>query len=112
MKKILSFLIALTALTLSAAEELRIAVIDAERVFKEYYKGSPFTFVVDGEISMKDVVNTNKSLLKVEVIDGFVHVTSVIDNLVKGAAGQAVENMNLLFGLDRTTGLKLKPSGF
>ena len=81
-------------------------------IFKEYYKGSPFTFVVDGEISMKDVVNTNKSLLKVEVIDGFVHVTSVIDNLVKGAAGQAIENMNLLFGLDRTTGLKLKPSGF
>ncbi len=81
-------------------------------VFKEYYKGSPFTFVVDGEISMKDVVNTNKSLLKVDVVDGFVHVTSVIDNLVKGAAGQAVENMNLIFGLERTTGLKLKPSGF
>ena len=81
-------------------------------IFKEYYKNSPFTFVADGEISMKDVVNTNKSLLKVEVIDGFVHVTSVIDNLVKGAAGQAVENMNLLFGLKRTTGLKLKPSGF
>ncbi|MBO4691531.1 MAG: N-acetyl-gamma-glutamyl-phosphate reductase [Bacteroidales bacterium] len=81
-------------------------------IFKEYYKDSPFTFVVDGEISMKDVVNTNKSLLKVEVIDGFVHVTSVIDNLVKGAAGQAIENMNLLFGLERTTGLKLKPSGF
>ncbi len=81
-------------------------------VFKEYYKGSPFTFVVDGEISMKDVVNTNKSLLKVDVVDGFVHVTSVIDNLVKGAAGQAVENMNLMFGLERTTGLKLKPSGF
>ncbi|MGM9775120.1 MAG: N-acetyl-gamma-glutamyl-phosphate reductase [Candidatus Egerieousia sp.] len=85
---------------------------EACSLFKEYYKESPFTFVAEQEISLKDVVNTNKCLLKVQVADGMIHISSMIDNLVKGAAGQAVENMNLLFGLDETTGLKFKPSAF
>ena len=61
---------------------------------------------------MKEVVNTNKGLLHVEVHDGYVHVASVIDNLIKGASGQAVQNMNLMFGLDETAGLSLKGSAF
>ncbi len=63
-------------------------------------------------ISLKEVVNTNKALLHVELHDGYVHISSIIDNLIKGAAGQAVQNMNLMFGLDETCGLKLKPSAF
>jgi N-acetyl-gamma-glutamyl-phosphate reductase len=61
---------------------------------------------------MKEVVNTNKGLVHVEIHDGYVHIASAIDNLVKGAAGQAVQNMNLMFGLPETTGLRLKPSAF
>ena len=61
---------------------------------------------------MKEVVNTNKILLHIELHQGYIHISSVIDNLVKGASGQAVENMNLIFGLDQTMGLKLKPSAF
>ena len=57
-------------------------------------------------------MNTNKGLLHAELHDGYVHISSVIDNLVKGAAGQAVQNMNLMFGLPETEGLKLKPSAF
>lgn len=81
-------------------------------IYRDFYKDSPFTFVCDGDISMKDVVNTNKSLLHVEIHNGYIHIASVIDNLVKGAAGQAVENMNLMFGLPETEGLKLKASAY
>lgn len=88
------------------------ATAAARAIFGDFYKDSPFTFVAEQGISLKDVVNTNKCLLHLEVIGGMVHVTSVIDNLVKGAAGQAVENMNLLFGLDERAGLRLKPSAF
>lgn len=82
------------------------------RVFEEYYAESPFVFHSNEEISMKEVVNTNKGLVHVELHDGYVHIASCIDNLVKGAAGQAVQNMNLMFGLPEDTGLRLKPSAF
>ena len=70
-----------------------------------------FSFPKRG-VSLKEVVNTNKVLLHIEVIDGYIHISSVIDNLIKGAGGQAVENMNLMFGIEQTAGLKLKPSAF
>lgn len=85
---------------------------DYRKVFKDYYAESPFVFHSNEGISMKEVVNTNKGLVHVEVHNGYVHIASAIDNLVKGAAGQAVQNMNLMFGLPETTGLKLKPSAF
>ncbi len=85
---------------------------DYLKLFTEYYAPSPFVFHSDEPVSMKDVVNTNKGLLHVELHDGYVHVSSVIDNLVKGAAGQAVQNMNLMFGFEETAGLRLKPSAF
>ena len=93
-------------------KERQKAQIEAIQLFKEYYKDSPFTFISDEPISLKEVINTNKCLLHIEFHNGYIHITSVIDNLIKGRAGQAIENMNLLFGLERTAGLKLKPSSF
>lgn len=85
---------------------------DYRKVFEDYYAESPFVFHSNEGISMKEVVNTNKGLVHVEVHNGYVHIASAIDNLVKGAAGQAVQNMNIMFDLPETTGLKLKPSAF
>lgn len=85
---------------------------DYRRLFENYYADSPFVFHSAEGISMKEVVNTNKGLVHVELHDGYVHIASCIDNLVKGATGQAVQNMNLMFGLPEDTGLRLKPSAF
>ena len=82
------------------------------KLYEDYYAESPFVFHSNEGISMKEVVNTNKGLIHVELHDGYVHIASAIDNLVKGAAGQAVQNMNLMFGLPEDTGLRLKPSAF
>lgn len=81
-------------------------------LYKEYYLDSPFVHISDTNISMKDVVNTNKCLIYLEKHDDYIYIVSVIDNLLKGASGQAVENMNIIFGFERTTGLKLKAGGF
>ena len=89
-----------------------ITEADYRKVFEDYYAASPFVFHSNEGISMKEVVNTNKGLVHVELHDGYVHIASAIDNLVKGAAGQAVQNMNLMFGLPEDTGLRLKPSAF
>ena len=85
---------------------------DYQKLYEDYYKESPFVFHSTKGISMKEGVNTNKGLVHVELHDGYVHIASAIDNLVKGAAGQAVQNMNLMFGLPETAGLRLKPSAF
>lgn len=93
-----------------AAEGL--AEADYQRLYSDYYKESPFVFHSSEGISMKEVVNTNKALLHVELHEGYVHISSAIDNLIKGAAGQAVQNMNIMFGLPEDRGLRLKPSAF
>ena len=85
---------------------------DYRKLYEDYYAGSPFVFHSNEGISMKEVINTNKGLVHVELHDGYVHIASCIDNLVKGAAGQAVQNMNLMFGLPEDCGLRLKPSAF
>lgn len=85
---------------------------DYRRLYEDYYAGSPFVFHSRQGISLKEVVNTNKGLLHIELHDGYVHISSIIDNLVKGAAGQAIQNMNIMFGLPEDTGLRLKPSAF
>ncbi len=79
-------------------------------LFKEYYHGHPFTTVSDAPIFLKQVVNTNKCVIQLEQDGDTLVVHSAIDNLLKGASGQAVQNMNLMFGLDETVGLKLKGS--
>ncbi len=81
-------------------------------LYENYYAVHPFVHMSRREIDMKQVVNTNKCLLHLAVSDGKVLITSVIDNLLKGASGQAVQNMNIIFGLDEATGLLLKPSAF
>ncbi len=81
-------------------------------LYTEFYKGHPFTHVSKDPIFLKQVVNTNKAVLQLEKAGSKLVVHSVIDNLLKGASGQAVQNMNLLFGVDETTGLKLKASYF
>lgn len=81
-------------------------------IYGRYYKDSPFVFIKEKPVSLKEVVNTNKAILHIEKHGKYLHISSVIDNLVKGASGQAVENMNLMYGLPRDCGLKLKPSAF
>lgn len=85
---------------------------EAVKLYKEYYKGSPFTVVSDESINLKQVVNTNKCLVNVTKHGNKLLITSAIDNLLKGAGGQAVENMNVMFGLDRKAGLRLKGTAF
>ncbi len=81
-------------------------------LYKSYYSNHPFVKISDKNIDLKQVVNTNKCLLYLEKHNDQLMIVSVIDNLLKGASGQAVQNMNILFGLDETTGLKLKASAF
>lgn len=81
-------------------------------MYKTYYQSSEFVFVSDDPIDLKQVVNTNKCLIYLEVHKGQLMVISIIDNLLKGAAGQAVQNMNLMLGIKETTGLKLKAMAY
>ncbi|MCU4154848.1 N-acetyl-gamma-glutamyl-phosphate reductase [Carboxylicivirga sp. A043] len=85
---------------------------DAKVLFEKYYSEHRFVFVVDKNPDIKQVVNTNKALVYVKKHGTKLHIVSVIDNLLKGASGQAVQNMNLLFGLDEAEGLQLKPVAF
>ena len=80
--------------------------------YKSFYADAAFTHYVDKPLDLKQVVNTNKCLVHIDAFDGKLLVTSCIDNLLKGAVGQAVQNMNLMFGLDETAGLRLKASAF
>lgn len=81
-------------------------------LYQDYYKDHPFVRITDQNPDLKSIVNTNFCLIHPRVYDGKVHIISIIDNLVKGASGQAVQNMNLIFDLPETTGLKLKASAF
>lgn len=85
---------------------------EAVEMYKNYYADEPFVTVIDSNPDVKMVTNTNKCVLHVAKYGDNLHVVSVIDNLVKGASGQAVENMNLIFGLPETTGLNLKGNRF
>jgi len=89
-----------------------LSLDEAKKLYTDFYKDAAFTFVVDKNPDMKQVVNTNKGLVYLEKHDDKLLIVSVIDNLLKGASGQAVQNMNLLFGLDEKTGLGLKAIGF
>jgi N-acetyl-gamma-glutamyl-phosphate reductase len=85
---------------------------EALKLYEDYYAGHPFTHVTSRNIDLKQVVNTNKCFIQVAKHGSKLLITSIIDNLTKGASGQAVQNMNLLFGLDETAGLKLKATAF
>lgn len=85
---------------------------EATSLYKDFYKSAPFSIVSDNPIDLKQAVNTNKAIIHVEKHCGKLLVTTAIDNLLKGASGQAVQNMNLMLGVDEMTGLRLKPSAF
>lgn len=85
---------------------------EALNLYRDYYKDAAFTFVCDSPVDLKQVVNTNKCVLHLQKHGSKIVITSVIDNLLKGASGQAVQNMNIIFGLPQDRGLKLKASAF
>lgn len=80
--------------------------------FQNYYASHPFVIITKQEIDLKQVINTNFNYLNIKKIGDSIFIESVIDNLIKGASGQAVQNMNLIFGFDETLGLKLKPVAY
>jgi len=96
----------------TAYQYIEWPIEEAIQVYKEYYEDHPFTCVSDQPLDVKQVVNTNKCYVHLSLHNGYLMIQSVIDNLLKGASGQAVQNMNLMFGLEETTGLKLKGSAF
>jgi N-acetyl-gamma-glutamyl-phosphate reductase len=81
-------------------------------LFNEFYKGHPFVHLSKEPIFLKQVVNTNNAVIQLEKVENKLVIHSATDNLLKGASGQAVQNMNLMFGIDETTGLKLKANYF
>ena len=85
---------------------------DIVALYKSFYEGAAFTHYSDKALDLKQVVNTNKALVHVEVFGRKIVVTSIIDNLLKGAVGQAVQNMNIMFGIDERAGLCLKATAF
>ena len=89
-----------------------ISLEEAKTLYHDFYKNAPFTHISEHEIDVKQVMNTNKCLLHLEKHEDQLLITSIIDNLTKGASGQAVQNMNLMFDLDEKTGLNLKPAAF
>lgn len=85
---------------------------DAKKMYFQYYKNAPFTIISDKEIHLKQVINTNKCLIHLAKHNDKLLITSCIDNLLKGASGQAVQNMNLMYGFPETTGIQLKATYF
>ena len=85
---------------------------DVKEIYKQFYYNHPFIIISENEINLKQVINTNKCILHLSLLNGKLIITSIIDNLLKGASGQAVQNMNLMFGLNETEGLRLKSSIF
>lgn len=97
---------------ISAYTESDLTLEEAQSLFEEFYADAPFVHLSPEPLYLKQVVNTNKCLLHLQKKDGQLLVTSIIDNLLKGASGQALQNMNLMFGLEETAGLQLKPTHF
>jgi len=85
---------------------------ELNKLYEDFYAGHPFTHITKEPVFLKQVVNTNKCIIQLEKVGKQLVVHSVTDNLLKGASGQAVQNMNLMFGLDETAGLNLKAIGF
>jgi N-acetyl-gamma-glutamyl-phosphate reductase len=96
----------------TAYTKSKLTIEEANELYKDFYKDSTFTFVVNKNPDLKQVVNTNKGIVYLEKHGDYLLIVSIIDNLLKGASGQAVQNMNLMFGLDEKIGLNLKSVGF
>ncbi|WP_407476465.1 N-acetyl-gamma-glutamyl-phosphate reductase [Elizabethkingia anophelis] len=96
----------------SATVECDHSLEELYQAYEEFYKNEPFVWVSREAINMKQVVNTNKCAIQLEKQDNMLVVHSAIDNLLKGASGQAIQNMNLMFGFEEQAGLKLKPLAY
>ncbi|HXB29385.1 MAG TPA: N-acetyl-gamma-glutamyl-phosphate reductase [Puia sp.] len=96
----------------SSQLKIKKDLIELTNLYKNYYKDHPFTVLSENPIFLKQVVNTNKCIIQLEKQGDLLVVHSAIDNLLKGASGQAVQNMNLMFGLDEAAGLKFKANYF
>ncbi|MES2265786.1 MAG: N-acetyl-gamma-glutamyl-phosphate reductase [Bacteroidota bacterium] len=92
--------------------ESNLSEAEALILYKEYYACHPFTHVTSKDIDLKQIVNTNKCFIQVKKHENKIFIISIMDNLLKGASGQAVQNMNIMFGLDERAGLRLKATGF
>jgi N-acetyl-gamma-glutamyl-phosphate reductase len=92
--------------------ESDLGLEEATKIYEDFYAGHPFTHISKKNIDLKQVVNTNKALVHLEKHGNKLFIISMIDNLLKGASGHAVQNMNLMFGLDETMGLRLKATAF
>jgi N-acetyl-gamma-glutamyl-phosphate reductase len=88
------------------------SLIELNKIYEDFYAGHLFTHITKEPLFLKQVVNTNKCIIQLEKVGSMLVVHSVTDNLLKGASGQAVQNMNLMFGLDETAGLNLKANYF
>ena len=92
--------------------EISLSLDDAYNLYVSFYQGHPFTHISKKNIDLKQVVNTNKCLIHLEKHGDKLFIVSITDNLLKGASGQAVQNMNLMFGFDEQAGLRLKAAAF
>jgi N-acetyl-gamma-glutamyl-phosphate reductase len=89
-----------------------LSLIELNKLYEDFYSGHPFTHITKESVFLKQAVNTNKCIIQLEKVGSQLVVHSVADNLLKGASGQAVQNMNLMFGLSETSGLSLKANYF
>lgn len=96
----------------SVYTQCNLPIEDIKKIYSDFYSDEPFVKISDTAIHLKQVVGSNKSILQITKHEDTVHILSIIDNLLKGASGQAIENMNLMFGLEQTLGLQLKATGF
>ena len=83
---------------------------DIEIIYKDFYKNHPFTFLSKNDINLKEVINTNNCHVKIQFHESLIHITTVLDNLLKGASGQAVQNLNIIYGYEESLGLNFKGS--
>lgn len=97
---------------ISSQLDCELSQIELDELYKDYYDGHPFVHISKDPIFLKQVVNNNKCIIQLEKVGSKVVVHSIIDNLLKGASGQAVQNMNIMFGFEETAGLKLKANAF
>jgi N-acetyl-gamma-glutamyl-phosphate reductase len=96
----------------SSILETTLSLVELHKIYADYYMGHPFTHLSLSPIDLKQVVNTNKCLMHIEQKENKIVIHTAIDNLLKGAVGQAVQNMNLMMGLEETAGIQLKASNF
>ena len=83
---------------------------DIEIIYKDFYKNHPFTFLSKNDVNLKEVINTNNCHVKIQFHESIIHITTVLDNLLKGASGQAVQNLNIIYGYEESLGLNFKGS--